>query len=333
MADRDEQLLDYLLGALEQAEQERLERQLDADPALRRRLKRLRGELGALRSPPPRFAAPPGLAARTCRFVFEHPRPAPRPIRRPLPQPLAQAAASSPPVARPSWTWADLVVAVGIFLAASLLVFPALESSRFKSRVIACQGNLRQVGVALVQYSQRNRGMFPQTPLNGPLAAAGIYAPTLVHEGYLPESQRLVCPESLLAVEPGFRVPRVEELLLAPTPERLSHLRARMGGSYGYSLGHVEGSQYYGPRNRGRAMFALLSDTPSVLPNHQSVNHGGRGQNVLFEDGHVRFYPSSQPQTLADDFFVNDTGEVAPGSHPDDSVIGPSDAAPAMLLP
>ena len=106
-----------------------------------------------------------------------------------------------------------------------------------------------------------------------------------------------------------------------------------MGGSYGYCLGHFRNGAYEGTRNRQRSGFAIVADAPSPdQPGHQSRNHGGRGQNVLFEDGHVVFLTCSKPNDSADDIFVNDAGLVAAGLHENDAVIGPSDASPLVEL-
>ena len=45
-----------------------------------------------------------------------------------------------------------MVVAAGIFIAASLLFFPAMNQSRFAARLTGCKNNLRQVGLGLDMY-------------------------------------------------------------------------------------------------------------------------------------------------------------------------------------
>ncbi len=197
--------------------------------------------------------------------------------------------------------------------------------------MVACQDNLRQIGTALAQYSRLHEDYFPQVPDRGRLAAAGIYAPTLMHDGFLPDSRRVVCPTSPLASDPQFHVPTTGELLLVESSEELDYLRGAMGGSYGYTLGYVEGNQYQSTKNLHRPYFAVMADAPGEAPQHQSINHGGRGQNVLFEDGRVVFYTTSRPSYGLDDIFVNDKGVVAAGTHRNDSVIGASRAVPVVL--
>lgn len=352
MNDRErEQLLGYLLGALDDEEQEALEVQLKHDATLRQQLAELHKILGPLRTGKTTYAAPTGLAERTCQAVANaaadsiarsHPGRAavtPDPARLSGlagETALTPAASDAAPavVASGGWSWLDLAVAASILVASFLLLFPAIENSRFRSQIVACQDNLRQIGMALVQYSQRNNGYFPYVPSQGRLAAAGVYAPTLVNSGDLTESRLVVCPGSPMAQRGGFVIPTLQQLEMAEPGDNLNQLRNTMGGSYGYSLGYTVDGAYRPTRNLGRPMFALMADAPDYTqPGFQSLNHGGRGQNVLFEDGRVIFLPSPKPNQQADDVFLNDTGLVAAGVHQDDSVVSASGTAPFESRP
>ena len=102
-----------------------------------------------------------------------------------------------------------------------------------------------------------------------------------------------------------------------------------MGGSYGYTLGHVYKGCYRPTRNQSRTTFAVASDAPSRhLPHLQSVNHDGLGQNVLFEAGNVTFWRTPQPNVEMHSIFTNHPGHMAAGSTQDDAVLGDSMALP-----
>ncbi len=335
MASAEQQLLGYLLGALDDGEQEAMEEELQRDSQLREQLVILRRRLEPLRQAFGEDLDPPiGLAQRTCAFVTAYAATHDEPSVVVPPTLLVESAPS--PVGfwgtGRQWSWPDLTVVAGIVLAALAIVFPAIQSSRFQARLLTCQDHLRQLGQSLTEYSVRHRGLFPQVPQQGTLAAAGIYAPVLLGSGFLNDMRTIICPASRLADAPQFRVPSLEELQTATGPE-LAQLRSVMGGSYGYSLGYTEAGQYHPTRNLGRAHFALMADAPSgALPGYQSLNHGGRGQNVLFEDGHVMFLTTPTAAGPSDELFVNDTGMVAPGNHRNDSVIGASDTIPVVLV-
>ena len=78
-------------------------------------------------------------------------------------------------------------------------------------------------------------------------------------------------------------------------------------------------------RNLHRSGFPIVTDAPKV-------NHGGSGQNVLFEDGHVRWTTSTVAGEYNDDFTVNDVGVVAAGRHVDDAVCARSPVRPFPLV-
>jgi hypothetical protein len=337
-----EQLLGHLLGALDDAEEKSVEGRLETDADFRRELEEARRLLEPLEAARERFTPPPGLAARTCAFVaaeIERGETAgrgdgtPSADRKPV---LPALPPMTPEASPPSWVsqigWADVAMAVTVFLAAGLLTIPAIQIGRFDARKVACQDNLRRLGTAMHHYSQNHEGYFPYVPPTGNLATAGIYAPVLLGDQYLTEPSRVVCPDSALAADADFHVPSVEEIRLADHAS-LAALRQRMGGSYGYSLGHLDGDRYEGTRDLGRANFALMADAPNLArPDLQTDNHGGKGQNILLEDGAVRFVSSPKPADLFDDFYHNDRGEVAAGLHRDDSVIGSSATPPITYV-
>src|SRR5690606_1768859 len=106
------------------------------------------------------------------------------------------------------WSMADLVVAAGVFLAATMLFWPALNQSRYAARVRTCQNNLRQIGMALTSYSEKYPGQFPAVEMNHRLNRGGVYALMLRQRGLLPESRVVICPSSERAEEKDdFNVP------------------------------------------------------------------------------------------------------------------------------
>lgn len=237
-----------------------------------------------------------------------------------------------PAHARNGWTWADLVVAAGIFFAAAMLFFPALNQSRFAARLTGCQNNLRNIGMALTSYSDAHHGFFPNVPVEGRCAVAGIYAPRLITHGFLTGSEFLVCPASPLAdrvIE--FRSPTEEELENAPDSQ-VVEMHRNMGGSYGYNLGYVTNGVYQSTKNLQHTRFAIMADAPTQAPPYRTLNHDGAGQNVLFEDLHVQYLTTCKAHGCNDDIFVNDQGAVAPGLHVHDAVIGSSPVRPRITV-
>ena len=229
-----------------------------------------------------------------------------------------------------------MVVAVGVCAVAALLFFPAISNSRYAAQLNACQNNLRRIGLALADYSDKaGAGYFPGVPSFGNRAFAGIYAPILLDAGYLTDSSVVVCPAERLPVPVAeFRIPTLQQIDAAEQDSILP-LQELAGGSYGYSLGVVVAGKHEPPRNLGRDSFPLMSDAPLLFSAPLSDgHHWGRGLNMLFEDGHVLFLEIRDPRLSNDDPFRNRLGAVEAGLDKDDAVIGRSVSPPfhdAML--
>ncbi len=316
-----EQLLGYLLDALEDAERIEVEQQLEANPELRDELETLARTLEPLAETYEEFEPPARLAERACSLVAActSVTPAGKGLR-----PVTRAEVRG----RNRWSIADVVVMAGICLAGAMLFFPAISQSRYAARLQACQNNLRELGFALVDFSEKaGQGHFPEVPIEGNRAVAGIYAPILLDAGYLTDESRIICPSSALAErEINWVVPSLVEIDQA-SGRALVLIQASIGGSYGYNLGVVVNGLHRAPRNLGRTHFAMMSDAPSVqLAGHRSTNHGGRGDNILYEDGHIRYVV--EQSTEGDDPFVNRLGWMEAGLDINDSVVAPSFTPP-----
>lgn len=324
-----EHLLGYLLGALDGSEHELVKRQLENDPQLRCELQQLELRLVPLEGERWQHDPPPGLAQRTCELVSRYRRGVKAPW-------LSPARGSSPSEAeragsvRTGCRMADVVVAAGIFFAAAMFFFPAIADSRIQAHVVLCSQNLHALGEGLSQYSKLHGGHFPHVPATGKLAFAGIFAPKLFDAGFLADQDRLICPASAWAERRDqFQVPTLSQVKQS-TGRKLARLHWMAGGSYGYTLGYMDGERYVPVHDLGRAYFALMSDAPrSDRGQWNTGSHGGRGFNVLFEDMHVRFIVHVRCEaTGLDDVFRNDHGKIEPGVHQADSVISPSPVSP-----
>lgn len=313
-----EHLLGYLMAALDANETAEVEERLRTDPHLARDCELLKRGLEPLECDRGTYDPPPQLAARTCLFIASR----------------TQVKVAAEVGGRPRrWTFQDAFVTAGTLAAAALLFFPAINFSRFQAQIAGCQNQLRQIGLALSNYSERFAPYLPPVPASGPLSHSGAYAPALVDAQLIGDHSTFICPADNRIQPAAFRVPSRRALETADDAQ-LSQLRAAMGGSFGTTFGHLEGDKYCFTKDLGRKCFALVTDLPdNANPEHQSSNHGGRGQNTLFEDGHVKFLKTCRCpiDTAGDDIFENDAGTLGPGLHVNDSVIGSGSYGPATV--
>jgi hypothetical protein len=231
------------------------------------------------------------------------------------------------------WSWSDVVVAAGVFLASALLFFPAIAKSRFDSRVAMCQYNLQQIGWAVQNYTEQDpRKRFPYVPADGNESFAGYFSVSMRDCGLLPNPNLLLCPDSDVANRNVLvYVPTRAEIKQA-TGVVLRKLQQSAGGSFGFNVGLVdEAGRHTSPRDERRATFAVMADAPSLLrPNGQSESHGGKGQNLWFEDGHVAFVKGCPSGICLDHPFRNKLGVMEAGVDANDAVVAPSSSPPYL---
>lgn len=362
----DEDLLGYLLGALEPDEMRRVEQWLRHDPAARQELAEIERALGRLdEQAEPAEMPPPDLVSRTLASL--PPLPAPEGTDGGTEHQPHDAVAGAPEDQAPEdqtsagsvrtgdslmpmhsgieprseansgwFDWMASLVAAAILLG---LLLPALAEGRFESRKRACQNNLREFGTDLSLFSVYNQqSRLPAVGESGPEAFAGIFMLRLRDVGLLHDASIRWCPSldrptlTSPADDQAEELVALEELHRAPV-DRLKALQRAAGGHYAYCLGVIEGQHYVPPRYEGRSSFAVMSDAPlgRVTPGEVAsgrIGHSGRGINVLYEDGRVQFLPLHSLDAVPDHPLWNHRGEVEAGVNIDDASLGSSSRPP-----
>jgi hypothetical protein len=318
-----EDLIGFLMGALEEPESERVQAAL-SDPregvGLRRDLDLLRKALQPLERDRGLELPPSGLASRTLAFVQAHAADDPRPMLSP--------AADSPVTVGGARVWLDRVIVAATALAASVLVGPLLLDAITESRARRAERNLQKISTGLQGYAESHR-FYPTPPDTGPLSRAGLYAPTLVSEHRLAaDDGTVLVPGARRGRLKDFHVPSLEELKAAVGTPEFEELIQTMGGDFGYTLGHrgVEGRLVPNGNHR-REHHPIMADAPDPCC-EKSSNHPGGIHYILFEDGHVARVFLDGLHEEGDHLYRNDDGETAAADHPDDAVIGDSHHQP-----
>jgi hypothetical protein len=323
-----ELLIRYLLGELDATQQRRLEGELRNSAELRRELAHLKACFAAARENDPPDDPPCGLAQRVTDSVCGDSTASG--FRR-----TTQGA--EPPAGVLGWSLADLTVAGGVFLAVSMLLFPALRDSRDATRRRTCENNLRNVYMIAAKYADDHGNYFPGIE---PQDYAGMFVIRLISEGYATQddmARLLVCPSSRLAEQireapdsrQVWRVVNVESFV-GPPPAELCRMAS---GSYAVRLGYVDENQYYWIRDDRPDRTPLMSDEPDFqVAGVRSANHDGHGQNVLYSDGRVVFLTTATMPGRNDHLFLNDLGIPAAGRGPHDVVLVRGDKTPAVEL-
>jgi prepilin-type processing-associated H-X9-DG protein len=307
------ELIDESLGQTDLAVHARLEVELSANPELARTVERLRESITLVLDDGREIEPPPDLAARTLQRVVEYRH---RQRRRWLQE--------MRPVSVP-FRWVDVAMAAGIFLAGVVTLLPAIQRSRAQSKVASCAYNLQGLGVSLNRFAAAH-GFYPAAPADYP---AGSFALALKESGELPDISMLRCPcnGECNAHRSVAKYAGLQEYMAKRRPDEAID---DFDGAYAYTAGYQERGRAT-PVPAGRtSTIPLLSDQPPhvdsrVILAGNSPNHGGSGQNVLHADGHVSWLHNRFRSQADPDIFLNHNQRPAPGLHPDDAVLLPSE--------
>jgi hypothetical protein len=163
---RDE-LVGYMLGALDDAETQQVESSISRDARLKEDLRLLKDSIAPLSCDGEHIDPPIGLAQRTCEYVEQHRLTVShggrttKAVLHGVTTGLSEGGAAA---AARHWTLLDLAVAAGVLVALGMLVLPAMNHSRFTAQIAACHNKLREIGTALHDYSKNHDGLITEIP-------------------------------------------------------------------------------------------------------------------------------------------------------------------------
>jgi prepilin-type processing-associated H-X9-DG protein len=327
----DENLVGYLLNAIDPDTHRRVDDYLRGHPEARGRLELLRGALAPLAADREPVAPPPGLWVNTLARVAEY-----RCRNLPFaPPPGSRSAVPS----RSWWRRPDALVAAAILLVTVSLVSPALQKLRHRHyQVEACKNNLRLFHQAVTAYCDLHNNQLPMVQAEPPCNVAGVFVPILNQAGVLRPEISVSCPSR------EHRPPACQSLddlrdVWRTRPDEFYRYSASLTTCYAYSLGYRdEAGRLHGlrrdPGQSHQDFLPILADRPPfdqrdpAVTDGNSRNHGGDGQNVLYLDGHARFCTTRTVGVGGDDIYVNRRRQVAAGLDRDDTVLAASAARP-----
>ena len=311
----NDQLLDYLLERLDAPAKRQVELRLQVDEQARRQLELLRQGLAPLAADQ-EIIVPPHLAARTIARVAEY-------ACRQLP--MAPTPARSESAGRPWWRRADVLVAASLLALFAGIGIPLLARMRGPAAIVECRENLRKFHVALRDYEVTFKQ--PLSLEKAPHNVAGIVVPMLQEAGMLSTDFSVRCPGHGSFLACSLTMDQIK----AMTPEQFAQQAPNLLASYAFTLGYRDDNGVWHPMTHSddaaaNTVLVFADSPPANVIAGNSRNHGGRGQNVLFRDGHAQFL--SVRTFDRDDIYLNDANHVAAGKGCRDFVLGCSTAKP-----
>ncbi len=236
---------------------------------------------------------------------------------------------------RSGFTLIELLVVIAIIAILAAILFPVFAQAREKARQASCQSNLKQIGLAEIQYVQDYDEQYSGS-YNGNAPGGRVYYPELLYP-YTKSAQIYACPDS----SAHFTDDNSNWCVTNPDtcgtpPDASNHGPGVADYAYnslntpniGYSdgdTGHVASGAISSPaetilmmdgNNNGGEMNIWRSDETdvngkfyaagdqwngnpvnSVMPYHR--HPAGTGFEVLWYDGHVKYMRTTAKSTAA----------------------------------
>jgi prepilin-type processing-associated H-X9-DG protein len=213
-------------------------------------------------------------------------------------------------------------------IASLLALTPAILRGRERWTRAACAQNLQNVGVKLQQYAA-TQNEFPFVSPDGQVTHGGAILCRLKEKGIPIGPRDLHCPCNGADLSNADSYPDEATMrhLLNRSPEKAHQL---LPADYAFHAGYRLPTGKPGPLPaRPVASVPLIADRPpydntGMILEGNSPNHRGRGQNVLYADGHVVWQTNRWVSPRDADLYLNNENRLSYGVSPEDSVLVPA---------
>jgi prepilin-type N-terminal cleavage/methylation domain-containing protein/prepilin-type processing-associated H-X9-DG protein len=192
------------------------------------------------------------------------------------------------------FTLIELLVVIAIIGILAGILLPVLSRARESARKTQCMSNIKQVGMGLIMYANENNELFPLSTATSP-AMASL---SLLYPDYVSDSRTFNCASDTTVTNATQNE--------GSTDMAKGVAFNQNDCSYGYDNTHSQSDD---------ADVALAADRPPATPSAtaSTANHNGRGQNVVYVDGHVEFVNSplagwyASDGTTRDNIYIDDS--------------------------
>ncbi len=208
------------------------------------------------------------------------------------------------------FTLMELLIVIGIIGLLAGILLPVLSRAKESARRTQCASNIRQIGMGLMMYANENEEVFPQDTTTV-VERPSMRSLNMLYNTYISDKKIFKCPSDA-------KVTKLTNAGMSISTANDSFDQIEC--SYGYDYTHTQADD---------AGVALASDRPPANPSAiaNSPNHKGRGQNVVYIDGHVEFVNSplagwyEADGVTRDNIFLNAAGEASVSSGGSDASI------------
>jgi prepilin-type N-terminal cleavage/methylation domain-containing protein/prepilin-type processing-associated H-X9-DG protein len=183
------------------------------------------------------------------------------------------------------FTLIELLVVIAIIAILAAILFPVFAKAREKARTSSCQSNLKQIGVAIVQYTNDNDERLPQWwPGTAPSPNCWVWA----CQPYIKSGQAFKCPSDTVDVGSSYVGNNAwyNNAQALATIDRASEYtlvhEGVVGAGGNQSMSRADGGLQGDYTTAQAANRGRLFNAGNALPRHMGMS------NVLYADGHVK---------------------------------------------
>lgn len=205
-----------------------------------------------------------------------------------------------------AFTLVELLVVIAVLAILASILLSAFSRARESGRATSCASNLKQIGLALFQYSEDNNGPFPTAGAEiswdelDPATGRGPWTQQI--QPYVKNTQIFRCPSDSSSDYSYFLAGRAAYLEMgafAPIDAR----RIQFPTAFVLSGDTTSGTGAFGSLDADKDDYSqncvggAVNGTPFVPGDrHNSA------QNLLFADGHVKRFTAYNPELMTFDY-------------------------------
>jgi len=214
---------------------------------------------------------------------------------------------------RKAFTLIELLVVIAIIAILAAILFPVFARARENARRASCISNLKQIGLAVMMYTQDYDEMLPPcwniNSTTPPIGSAGTYWqwPNIIYP-YTKSAQVYYCPSSSSTASPTSKNYGADSQVMTPYNGRsLASVESPAQkymimdfSEYSADNSYITGTpitNYYLP-GKGNGGGVCTSADPAECTTGRHFD----GVNMAFADGHVKWLKSSEVVTQAKNY-------------------------------
>lgn len=200
------------------------------------------------------------------------------------------------------FTLIELLVVIAIIAILSAILFPSFSRARENARRASCQSNLKQLGLGIAQYTQDYDEKYIVAQPTNPSSPAGGQTFVTTIQPYIKSTQVFMCPSgSMEEITAEDNLSAKDALWTGPSPPWSTASR----GHYGFNT-LMEDVALADVRVASETAVVIDASWYSVFSpgfigdsGLDAARHFD-GNNVLFVDGHVKWWNSKKNPTAVE---------------------------------